>query len=141
MRVLIATKETQGQRANDFSWTDEGELVMFPFECDGESVDGRCGCRRSMVGFVTNTGTTTFKVADLPGHNRGTYTGLYIASMREAGWFPKDHPLSQENVVRVTGEIEELLSIASRYPIGSILEKRGSVVQERNAGGRREKKT
>ena len=40
MRFLVATKETQGQRKNDFSHAREGELVKFGFECDGEEVDG-----------------------------------------------------------------------------------------------------
>ena len=51
MKMLVATKETQGKRRNDFCWATEGELVRFAFQCDGEAVDGRCGCRRSFCGL------------------------------------------------------------------------------------------
>lgn len=55
MKVMVATREGQGFRENDFSWTKENELVGFTSECDGETIDGNCGCRRSMSGFDTHT--------------------------------------------------------------------------------------
>ena len=64
MKVLVGTKDTQGKRKNDFSFTDEGELVTFGTECDREAVDGHCGCKRSLVGMKTRKGTTTFKVVE-----------------------------------------------------------------------------
>ena len=51
-------------------WCEEGELVRFATECDGERVDGRCGCRRSMTGMSTLKATTTVRCeapADHPG--------------------------------------------------------------------------
>jgi hypothetical protein len=37
MKVLVATDQTRGWRANDFCWTVEGELVFFPpLECARE---------------------------------------------------------------------------------------------------------
>jgi hypothetical protein len=59
MKVFVSTKDGQGIRNNDFSWTNEGELVKFALECDGEKIDGKCGCRRSMSGFDTHKATTT----------------------------------------------------------------------------------
>lgn len=55
MKVFVATKEGQGLRENDFSHTDEGELVLFSYGCDRDkdNVDGGCGCRRGMNGFNT----------------------------------------------------------------------------------------
>ena len=41
MLFLVGTKETQGKRKNDFSWTTDGEPVMYGSECDGEKVDGK----------------------------------------------------------------------------------------------------
>ncbi len=65
MNILIATKTTQGKRSNDFSHAVEEELVMIPtLECDGESVDGQCGCRRAMVGLESGRATTTVKVIE-----------------------------------------------------------------------------
>jgi hypothetical protein len=48
MQVLAATIETQGWRKNDFSWTVDGELVIFgPFDCGrGDVDDGRGDVRR-----------------------------------------------------------------------------------------------
>ena len=67
MKVFVATKEGQGLRQNDFSHAEEGELVLFSYGCDRDkdNVDGGCGCRRSMDGFKTLSGTTTFKVVDM----------------------------------------------------------------------------
>ena len=67
MKVLIATKETQGRRKSDFSHTTDGELVTFGFECDRDrnNIDGGCGCRRTMVGIKSGRGTTTFMVSEL----------------------------------------------------------------------------
>ena len=64
MKILVATKEGQGQRKNDFCWAEEGEVVKFPSECDRETVDGRCGCRRSMSGANSLKGTKTMKVVE-----------------------------------------------------------------------------
>jgi hypothetical protein len=120
MKVLVATKEKQGVRKNDFSWTNEGELVMFGFECDGESVDGTCGCRRSFSGFETRKATTTAKIADVK-YSVDEYLRLFAESMKNAGW------------KRPTMDAEacELLRIANDFPMGAVLEKRGNKVQLR----------
>ncbi len=47
MKVLTATTKTQGARKNDFCFCDEGEMVMLGSECDGETADGSCGCKRA----------------------------------------------------------------------------------------------
>jgi hypothetical protein len=65
MKILVATKETQGLRKNDFSFTEDGELVMLPtFTCDSGSVDDDCGCLRSVVGVKTRKATTSYKVIE-----------------------------------------------------------------------------
>ena len=65
MKILIATKATQGKRSNDFSFAITGEPVMFPsMECDGEAVEGHCGCRRAMAGLESGRATTTVKVVE-----------------------------------------------------------------------------
>jgi len=52
VRVLVASKETQGQRANDYCCVPHGELVMFGSGCDRDQgdPDGPCGCLRGMIG-------------------------------------------------------------------------------------------
>lgn len=51
MKIITATSQTQGQRASDFSFCIEGELVTYATViCDRdreEGPDGGCGCGRS----------------------------------------------------------------------------------------------
>jgi len=124
MKVLIATKEKQGIRKNDFSFTDEGEFVKFGFQCDGESVDGGCGCMRSVCGFDTQKATTTFKVEDEE-ITKEDYINKFLKSEKEAGWF------KEKDKEEFTDMAEELLSIADQFKTGTILEKRGSKIKER----------
>lgn len=63
MKVLIATKETQGMRVWDMCYALEGELVMRPpVECHCPD----CPRERELVGLGSGAGTTTFTVADRP---------------------------------------------------------------------------
>lgn len=66
IKVLVATKKTQGSRSSDFCKVKEGELVTYTFECDRDknNIDGTCGCHRSMSSVLTGKGTTTVKVAE-----------------------------------------------------------------------------
>lgn len=133
MKVLVSTRETQGERKNDFCHVEENELVMFPFECDGEVVDGSCGCKRSVAGFISHKASTTFKVADIP-MGEGEYFNLYVASMQSAGWIPKWIALSDEDKVGARRAVKELLLVAAQWKPGSILERRGSSINARWGG-------
>lgn len=121
MKILRATTKTQGQRANDFSWTDEGEIVNWgAFECDREEVDGHCGCRRSLCGLNSLKATTTFIVTNEPHMTRSDLILLIVESMERGGWGTKDGvlPLAKQNAMDIS-------AIASGYPEGTILERRG----------------
>ncbi len=120
MRVFVATKETQGYRKNDFSFCTEGELVGFGTECDGQEIDGNCGCRRAMAGLDSHKATTTFKVVDLPITVSDLATKIQD-SLIKAGW---------GNVGAKVAEIgrddaRELVRLADFFQVGDILEKRG----------------
>jgi hypothetical protein len=119
MKVLVATKKTQGFRNNDFSWADEGEYVGFAFECDGEVVDGTCGCRRSFTGLGSHKATTTAEVAEKK-ITEAEYVALYRISNVRAGWIKPG-----EEVAWVRTHVHRLMEIALRYPVGAIVEKRG----------------
>jgi len=125
MRVLVATKAGQGKRKTDFCWADEGELVNFGFECDGETVDGSCGCRRSMSGFETFKATTTFKVEDR-NITREDFIRALVQSLKKAGWLTI---ANNEKLVRDT--VAELLTLAKSFPVGKVLERRGDKIQVR----------
>jgi hypothetical protein len=67
MRVLVATRQTQGERDDDFSETIEGELVFDAGPCDEsfrrETWD--CTCSIGFCGLASGEFTTTAVVADL----------------------------------------------------------------------------
>ena len=128
MKVLVATEEGQGKRKNDFFWATGGELVHFPFECDGETVDGRCGCRRSMGGMESHKGTTTFKIVEKD-ISEADFLEKLIQSYKSAGWF-KEEP-DKDWKKALAADAKELHELAESLPLGRVIEKRGNVIQVR----------
>lgn len=126
MKVFVSTKKLQGLRKNDFSHTLEGELVKYGFECDGETVDGHCGCKRSMVGFESLKATTTFKVVEMPITHQ-EFWEKYVESERKAGWITE----KTDDLKVFKAVAKELLELANRFPIDVVLEKRGNLIQTR----------
>jgi hypothetical protein len=135
-KVLVATREGQGQRRNDFSFVPEGEVVFFPtFECEGEAVDGECGCRRAMIGARCNTGTTTFKVV------RVLWTQARLRN--EALEFCKGAGLWQLWMARgdcwadcrgrLDSIVMRMVSVALQHEVGTVLERRGRTFHVRAA--------
>lgn len=129
MKILVATRETQGQRGNDFCWCNEGELVAFStFECDREKVDGSCGCKRSMVGMSSSKATTTMKVVtsilsptDLKEILRDT--------LRKGGWLTNMPESEIEEWVE--RDSKKLLGLTSVFQVDDIVERRGKKLQIR----------
>jgi hypothetical protein len=119
MKVLVATRETQGERRNDFCWVPEGELVTFPtFECDGDqSPDDRCGCHRSMTGVKSRKATTTFKVVEMAGMTPGRLARVIMQSQRAGGFKPDQ--------ARTTAEVGLMCWFAGIFDAGTVLERRG----------------
>jgi hypothetical protein len=127
MKVLVATKESQGVRSNDFNFVPEGELVKFSFECDDDGIDGNCGCKRSMSGMVTHKGTTTMKVIDLK-ITEEQIIKVLTESYKKGGWYKA---LGKGAKAAILDEVKELLSIAKHFPLNTIIEKRGDDIQAR----------
>ena len=126
MKLLVATTETQGQRNNDFCFVPEGEIVHhYTLECDGEAIDGVCGCRRSMSGLKCYKGTTTMKCVDVE-ITEAELKGL-IFDFYCKGW-----KMSLIDATKA-GEVEgaELMRLAGYFAVGAIVEKRGSNLQVR----------
>lgn len=124
MKYLVSTTKTQGVRKNDFSHADKGEILTFPTECDGESIDGGCGCRRSLSGVVTFKSTTTFEVVDGDADIVAIITKYYNFIM--AGIFT-DAELGD----CVDDDVDMLSTIANAFPVGAIVERRGNKFVER----------
>ena len=126
MKIFISTKRGQGERKNDFCFVPEGEMVRFGSQCDGEEVDGSCGCRRSMCGVIEGKATTTFKVSNVK-KTKKDFEEVIRKSLKTGGWYeamtkPKDF---------VKAEAKELLRLAKKFPLGKVLEKRGDEIQIR----------
>ncbi len=136
MNVLTATNQTQGWRDNDFCWTVEGELVVFPpIECGCGSVDDRCGCRRSMAGLVSHRATTTVKVADMEGLDRDTYFMLISDGLRDQGYVTNELMGNPEVNEWLSDVTDELMYIADAFPVTTVLERRGDLVSVRRSCG------
>jgi hypothetical protein len=131
MKVLTATKETQGKRSNDFCWTEEGELVNYSFECDGETVDGSCGCKRSLAGLKTLKATTTVKVADLDITEDDLKTQI-TESLTKGGWLQGQSLADRiEFIEGVYQDTVHLYNYFKDAAPGTVLERRGRVFNVR----------
>lgn len=128
MKLLVATTQTKGQRANDFCHVPEGEILTFGSECDREPVDGRCGCRRALVGVECHRATTVFKVVDLPDMSDEKLAGTILESLKAAGWVRDDGPEGRE---WAKNDARELSRLADVFPVGGIVERRGNKFQSR----------
>ena len=121
--IFVATRQTQGQRDNDFCFVPEGEIVTFPvFTCAGEEADGACGCCRSLCGVYSSTGTTTMKVALLEG-GRPALEQAIRSSLWRGGW-PQ---------VGVEKRVAKIITAASQFPIGTVVEWRDDLFTVRKS--------
>lgn len=125
MKFLVATKEKQGFRKNDFCFCEEGEPVVSSMECDKDKgkPDGPCGCSRSMAGVKSTKATTTFKVVEVD---------FAIMLMDIAKYLVDSWAMDRTKALDVAqAELNYIAKIADGYPIGTILEKRGDTIQSR----------
>jgi len=134
MKVLTATDQTQGRRGNDFCWTVEGELVLFPpIECDRGSIDDGCGCRRSMAGLVSRRATTTIKVASREEIDPNTYFALISDGLRDQGYVTEELMTNPEVNEWLRDVTDELMSIANAFAATTVLERRGDSINVRQS--------
>lgn len=131
MKVLVSTRATQGKRANDFCFCEDGELVVMPFvECSREKTDGRCGCRRSLDGVESGKATTTFTVEERNVTVDDLSKSVHAHYARN-GW---DKVIPESIVgVHVHNDVRHMREVAERYDPGDILERRGNIIQKREA--------
>ncbi len=131
MKILVATKETQKQRSNDFCFADEGEAVCFGSECDGEAVDGKCGCRRAMIGVLSGKPTTTMKVVDRDNYTVDMLKDAIHASLSSRGWIKEGDGDEEWAKDFVHSQVEDLVRIGGAFKVGDIVEKRGNGFRQR----------
>lgn len=125
MKLLVATGETQGQRENDFCFVPEGEIVRpNAMTCEGAQTDDHCGCARSWSGIECDKATTTMKVVEIDITLKQLQQKLATAFYR-GGW--GDIPGNRPN----PKVAEQLIGIASLFPVGTILEYRDNRLSSR----------
>jgi len=132
MKALVATWQTQGRRKNDFCHATEGEFVTFGSECDRETVDGVCGCKRALVGFDSSKATTTFRVsvADI---TEDGLRDLLRAKLTKEGWISEAFT-AEQNDEMLAANVSDTISLWSSFekcPEGTIVERRGRRFNER----------
>lgn len=120
MKLLVATKEKQKMRGNDFHHANEGEIVYFGTECDCETVDGPCGCKRSLVGIESHKASTTFMVIE-KSLTEAELCKMLKESLANAGW-------GQIADSAIKSDVSSLIHLAKQFPVGSVLERRGDAV-------------
>ncbi len=121
MKVLVATKETQGRRANDFCFAGINDLVRMPIECSSGYIDDPCGCHRSWTSTLNNKYTTTCKVIE---DAAMTPEKLCAALAGGSGAQPEE----------MRAAAAYLSEVAGRFAVGTIIERRGKEFAERVAG-------
>lgn len=128
MKVLVSTKKTHGQRENDFCFVPEGELVYFGSECTNEKTDGRCGCKRSLVGVKCLKGTTTLMVVNMDATEDDLAEAIH-RSWVKGGWSESLRDGRARG--RAKRMAKKLVAVASRFRAGSVLERRLGLFQRR----------
>lgn len=127
--VFVSTKETQGQRENDFCFVPEGEILDFPaMTCDNETSDGRCGCKRSLSGIKCHKATTTMKVVKFDG-GLEDLGKLIKKSQEDGGWLQEPWQKLLEGGM---SHAFKIVQEASKFPIGTIVEYRDMTFTARN---------
>lgn len=131
IKVFVSTRETQGQRDNDFCFVPEGEIVNLKgITCSGEMTDGHCGCKRSLYGINCLKSTTTMKVASFDG-GIADLAKLIEGSLTKGGWRePRKEMLDPE----ILGQASRIAEKASKFPVGTIVEYRDEVFAARQKG-------
>ena len=130
MKILTATSQTQGQRASDFSFCIEGELVTHATViCDrdrAEGPDGGCGCGRGFAGLNSAKFTSTAMVRDIDGYTFDDLLEAVRSHRGQSGW--------DDAAELAEAEAAALAELADEHPVGTILERRLDDVLVRGEG-------
>jgi hypothetical protein len=148
MRVLVATKETQGSDRDDYAFTVEGELVMAEVsECASPE---HCGCGRGFPGLASRKATTTAMIADLAHVTEADLRQAITDWLDGSGWtdlFRSASNVDDDDDDEFIGDfddidsmidsmvdehIEVITEICEAFPVGTIVERSGTRVRARS---------
>ena len=122
MKVLVATRQTQGAIAGDFCHTVEGELVTpHIVECADPE---RCGCGRAFSGLASDRATTTAMVVDLDHVDRAALAAAVRDNLERWG-IPGEVP-DEEVDDEVADHLEAIEWACAGRPVGTIVRRNGA---------------
>ena len=143
MRVLVATNQLQGSNRGDYAHTVEGELVLVEVaECDTPE---QCGCGRGWPGMASRKATTTALIVDLPHLSDGDLRQAIADWLDTSGWTDLVRNAAEVDDAftasfddidamldaMVDEHVELIGEVCDSFPVGSVLERRGTIVQAR----------
>lgn len=114
MNFLVATALTQGEKAGDYHWCVEGELLWIQEPCGTDRRDREmpCGCGRGFSGVSSRVGNTTARVADVE-LSREELVAALEASLEQGGWPP----------IWAAELIDDMIELAAEWPVGAIIDR------------------
>ncbi|NYD65564.1 DUF7715 family protein [Agromyces atrinae] len=128
MKVLVATRETQGDRQSDVMTAIEGELVFMIDPC-GESrrqPDGACPCGITFVGMTSDEITTTAVVRELE-----LTRSHFVQCLQNAVLDRRETGCTCQ--FDVSALASELLDLARCFPNETIIERRVDEIRVRRS--------
>jgi hypothetical protein len=128
MKVLRATKATQGQRKSDYFFCRDGELVYLAFACDSDTnPDDGCGCLRGFGGFETHKAGTTAVVVEWCG-DLSTYWMEMMKCLTDEGWVKTKgrNKTDPEDAAELCWyHVRQVQAVADDLEPGTVVERRG----------------
>lgn len=135
MKVFVATSQTQGQDADDHCLALEGELVHLPVL--GCPTPMTCDCLRGFAGVASHRATTTAEVAERE-LSRDDVLAAVTDSLLDGGWVPdveQEGAAAYREAELLAWEVTaDLLELAARLPVGSVVARHGTRVVIRRLG-------
>jgi hypothetical protein len=128
MRVLVATTDGQGDVADDYCWTVEGELVtpLGPACSEPE----RCGCGRGFPGLASDKATSTAMVVERVGIDHAQVRQALQDALTREGWL--QHLGADEAIEVVEEHLEAIEQVCRAFPIGTVVRRAGELVFDRS---------
>ncbi len=120
MKVLVATRQFQGELLGDFFRAVEGELVNPDvMQCDSPSPFGR-----GFVGVASQRSTTTAMVVDRPEIDADELGDALFDSLERGGWTSLLDPETIEEIIDEHLECIEL--VCKSFPVGTVVRRWGT---------------
>lgn len=126
MRVLAATRRTNGTASGDYDYCVEGEIVYMQEPCalDRQDPDRRgCGCGRGFAGTNSHRATTTAEVIDSELDESDVRKALR-SSLEAGGWLDPALVAPEHATQLVEELVADMSRVALHFAVGSVVRRR-----------------